>query len=147
MIEDIDACPDVLFSGNTVERIITRGLLITTRGKTVVEKNHFKSCSMSGILISDDAASWYESGMCSDVTIKENVFDYCGENGVLIKPENTVHAGAVHKNITVTGNTFIKCEKACFNIKSASDITISNNTIEAAPEKLKQSNCENLIID
>ncbi|MCH5191020.1 MAG: right-handed parallel beta-helix repeat-containing protein [Oscillospiraceae bacterium] len=147
MIEDINACPDLLFSGNTVERIITRGLLITTRGKTVVENNHFKSCSMSGILISDDAASWYESGLCRDVTIKDNLFDYCGENGVLIKPENTVHAGAVHKNITVTGNTFKKCEKACFSIKSSSDITLSGNLIKDAPEKLKQSNCENIITD
>lgn len=147
MIEDIDACPEVLFIKNTVERIITRGLLLTTRGKTVVENNHFKSCSMSGILISDDAANWYESGMCRDVTIKDNIFDYCGENGVLIKPENPVHAGAVHKNITVTGNTFKKCERVCFDIKSASDITISGNIIEDAPQKIKQINTENLTTD
>ena len=29
---------------------------------------------MSGILLSDDASSWYESGMCKDVTISNNVF-------------------------------------------------------------------------
>lgn len=54
-IEDISACPDLDFVGNTLTRIITRGLLITTRGKVNVKNNHFVSTTMSGILLSDDA--------------------------------------------------------------------------------------------
>lgn len=88
VIEDISACPDLDFVNNTATRIITRGLLITTRGKVNVENNHFISTSMSGILLSDDAKNWYESGMCRDVTVKNNIFDYCGQTPILIKPEN-----------------------------------------------------------
>lgn len=144
VIENITACPDVTFVNNTSTRIITRGLLLTTRGKVLIENNRFYSTTMSGILMSDDAKSWYESGMCLDMTIRNNEFDYCGENGILIKPENLVHEGAVHKNILIEGNTFKKCESPCFYIKSSSDIVLKNNTVGDAPKLLVTKNTENL---
>lgn len=147
VIEDASACSQLYFCGNTYTRIITRGLLITTREKAVVENNKFISNTMSGILLSDDASSWYESGMCRDVTIRNNEFGYCGENGILIKPENSIHSGAVHKNIKIIGNTFKKCEKACISIKSSSDIEIADNNIGEVPAKLKVSNTENIKSD
>jgi len=146
-VENITACPEVTFINNTVTRIITRGLLLTTRGKTLVENNYFKSTTMSGILLSDDADNWFESGMCLDMTIKNNTFDWCGENGILIKPENTIHAGAVHKNISIIGNTIKKCEKACFNIKSTDNVLIKDNVIETAPSLLETENVTNLTKD
>lgn len=146
VIEDITMCPDFIFRNNTVNRIITRGLLITTRGRVLIEGNRFKSCTMSGILISDDANNWYESGMCRDVTIKNNAFDFCGESGVLIKPENKVHGGAVHKNIKILGNTFKSYNGACISIKSSSDIEIAGNKF-ADEKRLKTENCENVKTD
>lgn len=127
VIEDIFACPDLDFINNTSTRIITRGLLITTRGKVNVENNRFISTTMSGILLSDDAKSWYESGMCCDVTIKNNTFDYCGETPILIKPENKKHSGAVHKNIKIIGNTFNKYYGEAINIKSTDNVYIKDN--------------------
>lgn len=147
VIEDISACPDLLFSGNTAERVSTRGLLITTRGKAVVENNNFVSFSMNGVLLSDDASKWYESGMCCDVTIRNNVFGYCGGHGVMIKSENIIHKGAVHKNIKIIGNTFEKCEKSCFYIKSASDVVIEDNKISDAPKLITVKNSENIKTD
>ena len=141
-IENITACPEIDFSGNEIDRIITRGLLLTTRGKTNIENNRFYSTTMSGILLSDDADNWFESGTCLDLTIKDNVFDYCGENGILIKPENKIYGGAVHKNITVTGNTFKKCERACFDIKDADNVVLKNNVIGSCPEKLVSKNSD-----
>lgn len=143
-VENVTACPDVDFINNKIEHIVTRGLLITTRGKVNIENNHFGSMGMSGILLSDDADNWFESGMCLDVTIKNNTFDYCGENGVLIKPENTEYQGAVHRNINIVGNTFKKCEKVCFDIKDSENIKIQNNVIENCLEKLKTQNVTNL---
>ncbi len=142
-IEDISACPALEFSGNTATRIITRGLLITTREKVTVENNRFCSTTMSGILLSDDAMSWYESGMCCDVTIRNNIFDYCGEAPILIKPENKVHAGAVHKNISIIGNTFRKYEGPCFSIKSSDNVLLKNNLVLGG-EYLKTENCTNV---
>lgn len=110
----------------------------------MVEDNHFYENGMSGILLSDDASSWYESGMCTDVTVQNNIFEYCGEHGIMIKPENSVHAGAVHKNIKVLNNTFNKCEKVCFYAKSSSDLKFLGNKILSAPKLIKTENCENV---
>lgn len=147
MIENVSACPELYFARNEIHRIVTRGLLITTRGKTVVEDNHFYENGMSGILFSDDASSWYESGMCTDVTVQKNIFEYCGEHGIMIKPENSVHGGAVHKNIKVLNNTFTKCEKECFYAKSSSDLTFLDNKVLSAPDILKTVNCENVTVE
>lgn len=147
MIENVSACPRLTFARNEIHRIVTRGLLITNRGKTVIEDNHFYENGMSGILFSDDASSWYESGMCTDVTVKNNVFDYCGEHGIMIKPENSVHGGAVHKNISVLNNTFAKCEKECFYAKSSSNLKFIDNIVLSAPELIKTKNCENVTVE
>lgn len=146
MIENVSACPELYFARNEIHRIVTRGLLITNRGKTVVEDNHFYGNSMSGILFSDDAISWYESGMCLDVTVRNNIFDYCGDHGIMIKPENIVHGGAIHKNIKVTGNTFKKCGKVCFFAKSSSDLEFTDNKVISSPDLIKTKNCENVTV-
>ena len=145
-IEDVTMCPEVEFKNNVMTRIITRGILLTTRGKTVIEGNRFVSTSMSGILLSDDAASWYESGMCRDVTIKNNVFEHCADHAILIKPENIIHSGAVHKNIKIIGNEFKDYGDTCISIKSSSDIEISGNTF-ANDNRLAAKNCENIVKD
>ena len=142
VIENISACPNLEFENNTMTRIITRGLLITTRGKVNVKNNHFVSTSMSGILLSDDAKSWYESGMCTDVTIQNNTFDYCGQTPILIKPENKVYAGAVHKNVKLIGNTFKKYKGYCINAKDTDGIVLKGNKFSGKSIKGKNCNME-----
>lgn len=142
-IEDLQYCPDVLFENNTLTRIITRGILLTTRGKVVVRGNHFISNTMAGVLLSDDARTWYESSMCRDVTIENNTFDYCGANGVLIKPENLNHAGAVHKNIVIKNNKFNSYVGPCIYAKSTDNIKIEGNTY-CNSKKFKTKNCTNV---
>ena len=142
VIEDISACPDLDFENNYMTRIITRGLLITTRGRVNVKNNHFVSTTMSGILLSDDAKSWYESGMCRDVTIENNTFDYCGQTPILIKPENKVYAGAVHRNIKIIGNTFVRYKGYCISAKNTDGVLIKNNNFSG--KKIKAKNCNNI---
>lgn len=146
VIEDVTMCPNVLFAGNTVNRIITRGLLLTTRGRVVVKNNRFISTSMSGVLLSDDAKSWYESGMCRDVTIQNNIFDYCGQTPVLIKPENSRHAGAVHQNIRIFDNDFRQYAGPCIRAKSSDGIVIKGNRFHGR-KKLKAVDCQNVQTD
>lgn len=145
VIEDVTACPDLDFVNNKMTRIITRGLLITTRGKVNVINNRFISTTMSGILLSDDAKSWYESGMCTDVTICDNTFEYCGKSTILIKPENSVYKGAVHKNIKIKGNTFLNCRGYCIDAKSSDNIEIKNNDF-SGNKKIKTENCNNVTL-
>ena len=144
VVEDVEACPNLTFSNNKMTRIITRGLLITTRGKVDIENNIFESTTMSGILLSDDAKSWYESGMCKDVTIKNNNFVYCGDTPILIKPENTVHRGAVHSNIRIIGNSFKHYDNECIIASSTDNILIKNNAFGKS-YFLKTENCSSVI--
>lgn len=145
VIEDVSACPSLDFIGNTSTRIITRGLLITTRGKVTVSGNHFVSTTMSGILLSDDAKSWYESGMCRDVTVQNNVFDDCGGTPVLILPENSRYAGAVHRNIAIIGNTFKKYDGVAISAEATDGITVRDNRF--AGEVIRTHNCENVTVE
>lgn len=143
VIENITACPNLDFENNTMTRIITRGLLITTRGRVNVKNNHFVSTTMSGILLSDDAKSWYESGMCKNVTIENNLFDYCGQTPILIKPENKVYAGAVHKNIKLIGNTFKKYKGYSISAKDTDGIILKDNLFSG--KIIKTKNCNDVV--
>lgn len=130
VIEDVTACPNLYFAGNELTRIITRGLLITTRGKVVVENNIFADTQMSSILFSDDAKSWYESGMVCDVTIRNNKFLTCGSGkNIWILPENSVHEGAVHGDFLIEDNIFASPKNGGISAKSTRSLTIKNNKI------------------
>ncbi len=140
VIEDVTKCPSLSFENNVINRIITRGILYTSRGKCQIRNNHFMNNTMSGVLLSDDARSWYESGMCLDVSIEDNQFDYCGQTPILIKPENNCHKGAVHKNVKIINNRFVDYKGVPVSIKSAEDIKIQNNSFEKS-RKIKLENC------
>ncbi len=143
VIEDTSKCPALNFENNILNRIITRGILYTSRGKCQIKNNHFMNNTMSGILLSDDAKSWYESGMCLDVNIEGNTFDYCGETPVLVKPENSIHRGAVHKNIKIINNVFKDYKGEPISIKSTESIEIKGNRF-LKNESPKLIDCNNI---
>lgn len=146
VIEDLDRCPELIFKNNSLNRIITRGILYTSRGKAEIENNHFISNTMSAILLSDDAKSWYESGPCKDVTIKDNVFEASFGTPILIKPENRRREGFIHSNINIIGNDFKKYRGTCIKIKSTENVKIKNNKFRCG-KPLKTANCTNVLID
>ncbi len=127
VIENVSANCSLEFSGNTVNRVVARGTLVTTRGKVVIENNKFLNTGMSGVLISDDAVSMYESGYVTDVTIKNNAFINCGENAVLIKPEITKYGGPVHGNIKISNNLFILNNTHALNATACDNVVLKNN--------------------
>lgn len=137
VIEDIDASPDLTFEHNTMDRIITRGLLLTVRGKVRIRENIFEHTTMNHILISDDAKNWYESGCVRDVVIEGNTFKYCPEHTVCIKPENKRHAGAVHTGVVIRNNTV---RTPSYYVKSADSVQIVGNHHEREPKlRIKDS--------
>ncbi|MEI6579580.1 MAG: right-handed parallel beta-helix repeat-containing protein [Eubacteriales bacterium] len=129
VIEDITMCPSLYFAGNTLNRIITRGLLITTRGNVLVENNHFMNTEMDAILVSNDAKNWYESGRVLNAVIKGNRFDYCGGYYVEILPENGSTGSIVHGDFIVEENDFNSPAGGGINAKSAQRLTIRNNKV------------------
>ena len=149
VIEDVTACPNLYFAGNELTRIITRGLLITTRGKVVVENNIFADTQMSSILFSDDAKSWYESGMVRDVTIRNNKFLTCGSGkNIWILPENSVNEGSVHGDFLIEGNIFASPENGGISAKSARSLTVRNNkVVHNKGDFITVKNVENVVSD
>lgn len=150
-IEDITMCPELFYyANNTLDRIITRNILCTTRGKVIIENNKFLNSTMACILLSDDAKSWYESGPCRDVEIRNNYFGTCRSHFVQVLPENGINKNTVHKNIRITGNTFDSQFDSGISLKCAENVTIENNTVKnskSADDFLKVRDCINIVKD
>ena len=91
---------------------------------------------MSGILIADDARSWFESGMARDVTIRNNDFIECGGPVIFIAPENDRNEGYVHRNITIANNRFWLTGTDAISAKSVDGLQITNNLF-LTPEVMK----------
>ncbi len=127
VVENITYTPEVLIHGNRFARTPTRGILLTTRRRSVISNNLFFRIPMAAILVSDDARNWYESGPVHDLTIKENAFVECSSPAILIKPENQQDAGAVHKNIVIENNTFVNQPEPAIEFSGADPVIIRDN--------------------
>lgn len=141
VVENVTYTPEVYIRNNYFSRIPTRGVLVTTRGKVIIEDNVFFRMQMSGVFIADDARSWYESGMVRDVTIRNNNFIECGEPVILIAPENNVNDGYVHRNINVVSNRFKLNNGVAVSAKSVDGLIVRDNVFESE----KSLNLENIV--
>jgi hypothetical protein len=114
----------------------TRGLLVTTSRKVVIEGNEFNRLGMQAILIADDALSWYESGRVSNVLIRNNVFKECGHNSlpgnyaIAIAPENhELTSVPVHRNVRIEDNRFYCYSDPVLAARSVEGLSFTGNTI------------------
>ena len=137
VIENVSSNPDFEFSSNTINRAVTRGVLATSRGKIRIENNRFLNTGMSGVLISDDAEKWFESGCVNDVVIRGNAFMNCEEDAILVKPENKKYNGPVHRNILIENNLFVLNNTHAVNVSCSSDVTLRGNTYAGTPKDNK----------
>jgi hypothetical protein len=135
-IENLTWTPEVIIRNSRFERTSTRGVLVTTRRKVVIENNVFYHTGMSPILIADDASNWYESGAVHDVTIHNNIFENCGyssgSGAIKIAPENVeLDTGkTVHSNIAIINNTFKSFNGSVLFARSVDNLQFSNNIID-----------------
>ncbi|MDE6651196.1 MAG: right-handed parallel beta-helix repeat-containing protein, partial [Paramuribaculum sp.] len=137
-LENITCTPTVYIGGCSFTRHSTRGILVTTPRKVVIENNKFSHLGMAAILIEGDAAGWYESGPVKDVTISGNEFMDCGFNGstagatIALNPSNKVinPRQPVHENVRITGNRFNTFGRPILYAKSTSGIVFSDNAVE-----------------
>ncbi|MDR1121049.1 MAG: right-handed parallel beta-helix repeat-containing protein [Dysgonamonadaceae bacterium] len=143
-IENITCIPSLRISNCRMEMTNTRGLLVTTPKKVVIENNHFYRTGMYAIQIAADANSWYESGAVQDVVIRHNTFEACGYNlyggnnhyAIAIEPENhkRVKNHWVHRNIYIRDNVFkVYDNHPVIRARSVENLDFGNNTIENIP--------------
>lgn len=135
--ENITWTPSVIIKNSRFEGTISRGTLITTRRKVIIENNVYYRTGMQAILIENDATGWYESGPVADVTIRNNVFEECGFNSypdnyiININPQNhqLVANYYVHKNILIENNIFKVYDYPLLATRSTNGLSFINNKI------------------
>lgn len=136
-IAEVRDYPEVVIRGNTVRRNRARGMLLNSRGKTIVEDNYFHSPG-AAILFEGDANFWFEQGGVSDLTIRNNVFDN-SVFGVWGNAVLDVAAGIsdeyketsrYNRNILIENNTFNVYDKGLIlDIFSVQGLIFRNNRI------------------
>ena len=152
VLENVTWTPEVAISGCKVMLTPTRGFLITTRKKVVVEDNDFHRTHRSAILLENDARGWFESGPIRDMTIRNNRFFHCYEPVIYFNPQNSKKNSAVHQNIRIENNTFTLSHSLAVKAKSVTGLTITGNTVfskEKLTDKqaMKTSDCKNVKIE
>lgn len=137
-LENMTYTPEVEIRNNYFTRTRTRGLLVTTPRKVVIENNVFEKTGMSAILIESDTEFWFESGPVKDVLIQNNTFIDCAYQGgpgnaiIALNPSNSeVNPNQpVHRNIRIVNNTFKTYDYPVLYAKSTQGILFQGNTIE-----------------
>ena len=149
VVDNISWYPNITIRNCTVDTDSCRGFLITTRGKAVVEGCTFTRTQMSAILVEDDAEGWFESGPVRDLTIRNNKFIQCGQNGnpvICLNPHNNSSDPSlpVHENIRILANFF---DGGGISAKSIKGLTIVGNRFSAKTLPVTQAACTDVIIE
>lgn len=151
VIENVSASPDVYIANCSVRRCPTRGFLVSTRGKVLIENNEFYNLRRAAVLIANDALSWYETGPVCDVTVRNNrIFNHGRKPIFRIQPENTKFKDDefVHNNVTFENNTAVGEERvAWIYAKSTDNLTLRGNTSNFEPLSDEFDHCGRVISD
>jgi hypothetical protein len=140
---------------NTIRENRARSVLVTTKGKVLIENNYFNS-QMHGILIEGDNKKWYESGAVQDVMIRNNTFVNSGFGGrvyyplyasPMLTPQQRIGEGFYHKNINFVGNTLKSFNGLLAFSKSVDGLNVSNNTIEISNDYPVNTNAPSIHIN
>lgn len=134
---------DVLISGCTVRKNRARSLLISTRGKVLIENNYFASM-MAGIRICGDANFWFESGPTDDITIRNNTFYNLANGGwepqSVLQIDPVIPAGHrscgqyYHRKISFLDNTVYSAEDQLIYALSTEQLEICGNRFVRLPD-------------
>lgn len=151
VIENVSASPDVYIANCSVRRCPTRGFLVSTRGKVLIENNEFYDLHRPTVFIANDALAWYETGPVCDITVRNNkIFNQTANPIFGIKPENTKYKENefVHNNITFENNIAVGEERvAWISAKSTDNLTIRGNTSNFEPLPDEFDHCGRVITD
>ncbi len=137
-VESLNRAADLIFRNNIVRNNRARGMLIATRGKTVIENCYFHS-SGSAILFEANGNYWYESGGVQDVLIRNNTFDACKHGGwgtavVDCVPRKAEEEGKYfNREIKIVDNKFHMITDYVARLDNIEHAVFSGNTITTEP--------------
>lgn len=160
-LDNIDWYPDLTMRDCTMRGNRARGPLVSTRGKTLIERNYIYSPG-AGIQMMGGIGNWYESGPVFDCVIRDNHLDRCAYNAPLwgsapfmFKAECLDYSGRTrpyHRNIRIENNRITAAHDLVLDLASVGDCSFTGNTIERADGKPlgsewhRQVHCRNVTI-
>lgn len=137
-MDNLDCQPELIFTGNRVANNRARSLIFSTKGKVLIDDNHFEQPVNEAIKVLGDANFWFESGSVCDVTIKNNVFisrspecpvfEFGPEEDGLPEMANV----PFHKNIKVISNEFYLASPKILKAHRVDGLEFRDNTIRAS---------------
>ena len=154
-MENLTWYPDLIMRNNTIRENRARSVLVTTKGRVLIEENTFAS-QMHGILIEGDNNSWYDSGAVSDITIRNNRFENIGFArdhrypllaSPLLRPEQRMGEGHYHRGIRFTGNTVKSFNGLIAKAASVQHLDISDNRIEFSTDYPRAAEGSAIVLD
>jgi hypothetical protein len=139
--------PEILIAKNIIRNNRARGMLLNSRGKTVVEDNYFHSPG-AAILFEGDAHFWFEQGGVSDCVIRNNIFDNClfgvwGNAVIDVKAgiREDKEIARYNRNILIENNTFrVFDDYTLLNVYSVDGLVWRNNKVEQTTAYPKTGN-------
>jgi parallel beta-helix repeat protein len=128
--------PEVTIRNCIIRNNRARGILLGSRGKTLIENNLFHSPG-TAILFEGDARFWYEQAGVRDVMIRRNVFQNCNYGiwgNALIQVRSGIEAqyqdsSRYNRNITIEENRMEIFDPRILNCYSISHFVYRNNTV------------------
>ncbi|MFC5653441.1 right-handed parallel beta-helix repeat-containing protein [Paenibacillus solisilvae] len=144
-VENVTWTPEVEIVRNRFTGIPTRGILVSTCRRVLIEDNEFDRMAMSAILVADEAWEWYESGRVADLSIRGNRFIACGSTElavILIKPEAPELGDQVqiHRHIRIERNEFMLNEAAALDARHTDELVFIDNSIACTQKAPTEEN-------
>jgi len=138
--DNIDWRPSLVYRNNTVRRIRSRGILVSTTAGALVEGNTFDKTTMAGVLIPGEAVDWYESTPSRNVIIRHNTFnDVNLAKGYAIQIGPTIATPLPtdaynHRNILVEDNQFNLVQQHVVQALSLDGLIFRNNKVAGSTD-------------
>jgi len=151
VVENASWTPDVYVRNCRFGPAHGRGILCTTRGKVIIEKNQFNTIVGPALCIEDDCNFWFESGYTREIIFRNNELIFCNYGNtqstaptIQYTPRvmNEKSQEYVHGKLVLTGNTFRHPRQAHHSIwlEYLSEAMIADNTFDA-PYDIHTRNC------
>ena len=135
IIENLSAYPELEITNCRIVNNRARGILLSTPKRILVENNYF-STMMSAILVPVELSWWFESGIPSDLTIRNNIFGDCcyggGRNSVINIHSASPDKGSDFANIVIENNQFKSFDAATLSANKVEKLIFKGNTIHSS---------------
>ena len=142
VVENATWTPNLYVRNCDFGRTSGRGILCTTRGEIIIEKNKFYKLWGPALLMEDDCNFWFESGYSKNVVFRNNIIDTC-DHGTTYPDAPVIRYtpkimdesfdGYVHGKLIIEKNEFKNpiCEKHCFHLEYLKEAEIKNNIFDS----------------